>query len=74
MKATLNNFHLSPLEVNALQVAVDNEIESQEAYFGDIVDSPNSLDRAEIANVKERLVALHNLKIKLAYICAEAMS
>lgn len=68
MKATLNNFDLSPLEVNALQVAVDHEIESQNEYFGDIVDSPNDFDRADIPHVKERLVALHLLKTKLAHI------
>ena len=59
---------LTALELNCLQVAVDDLIESQETFFGDIVDSEHQCDRDYIRDVKERLVALNVVKLKLHHI------
>ena len=59
---------LTALELNCLQVAVDDLIESQQTFFGDIVDSEHNCDREYIREVAERLVALNVLKLKLHHI------
>jgi hypothetical protein len=71
MKVNLNQHEISPLELNCLLVAVDSEIESQQTYFSDIVDSPCQHDRDCIGDVHERIVALHTVKAKLTHLWKE---
>lgn len=70
---TYNFKGLTALELNCLQVAVDDLIESQQTFFSDIVDSEHNCDREHIRDVAERLIALNVLKLKLQFIQGGAL-